>query len=324
MMNYTQLTQNQRYQIYSLNKAGHSQKYIAQDIGVHKSTVCRELFRNTGLRGYRPKQAQQLALNRRQDKVKPRIAESHWAEVERLLKAYWSPEQIAWRLLDEQGFIISHEWIYQYVYRDKRQGGKLYQYLRCQKQRKKRYGTNDRRGKIPNQTMIDDRPAAVESRESLGHWEGDTIVGKNHQGVLISLVERKSRYTVLGHSETKQKSPVAKEIIRCMRPYQKTCDTITYDNGREFTAHEKMAKELKANIYFAHPYSSWERGTNENTNGLIRQFYPKKASLKKVGRKALQSTMERLNHRPRKILNWRTPHEVFNDINTTLTVALNS
>ncbi len=250
--------------------------------------------------------------------------ESHWAEVDRLLCAYWSPEQIAWRLYEEQGYLISHEWIYQHVYQDKRMGGKLFDYLRCQKQRRKRYGVYTRRGKIPNQTMIDDRPACVESRSRIGDWEGDTIVGKGHKGVLISLVDRKSRYTLLGHSSTKAKDPVANEVVRCFKGQEDSCLTITYDNGREFSDHERMAKELGADIYFAHPYSSWERGTNENTNGLIRQFFPRKTSLLKVSEQSLQSTMDRLNHRPRKSLNYRTPHEVFCNSNTTLTVALTS
>ena len=206
-MHYTQLTQIQRYQISVLNKAGHDQSEIARHIGVHKSTISRELRRNTGLRGYRPKQAHELSMARRQDKNSPRIREAHWREIERLLTLYWSPEQIAWRLYQEQGYMISHEWIYQYIYQDKRRGGQLYRYLRCQKKRKKRYGSYDRRGQIPNQRMIDERPAIVERRHRIGDWEGDTIVGKNHQGVLISLNERKSRYTLLGHSKYKRKDP---------------------------------------------------------------------------------------------------------------------
>jgi IS30 family transposase len=323
MTHYTQLTQEQRYQIYAMNKAEMTQKDIAQEIGVHPSTISRELKRNAGLRGYRPFQAHTFAIVRR-DKGVPRVLESHWLEIERLIKAYWSPEQIAWRLYEEQGYRISHEWIYQYIYRDKRHGGKLYLYLRCQKQRKKRYGSNERRGQIPDQTMIDDRPAIVESRSRLGDWEGDTIVGKGHQGVLISMVERKSRYTVLGHARAKRKDLVATEIITKMKCHRTECMTITYDNGREFTDHHRMAKALDARIYFAHPYSSWERGTNENTNGLIRQFFPKKMPLLKVSEQALQSTMDRLNHRPRKSLNWRTPHEAFSNSKQTLTVALTS
>ena len=274
MTSYTQLTQVQRYQIYALHKALKSQQTIAEVIGVHPSTISRELRRNKGLKGYRPKQADQLSQARRA-LPRPRIQPEHWLEVERLLKLYWSPEQISNRLYEEQGFRISHEWIYQYVYRDKRSGGRLYRYLRCQKRRKKRYGKHDRRGIIPNQTMIDERPNEANERSRIGDWEGDTIVGKNHKGVLISLVDRKSRYTVLGHSASKRKGPVADDIIDRMTPFRKACKTITYDNGREFSDHERIGVALNADMYFAHPYASWERGTNENTNGLVRQFFPK-------------------------------------------------
>ena len=323
MTHYTQLTQEQRYQIYGMNRAGLTQKSIALDIGVHPSTISRELKRNTGQRGYRPSQAHDFALLRR-DKGIPRILDDHWREIVRLLKKFWSPEQIARRMYNEQGYHISHEWIYQHVYRDKRNGGKLYCYLRCQKQRKKRYGSHERRGRIPNQTMIDDRPKIVESRSRIGDWEGDTVVGKGHQGVLVTLVERKSRYTLIGHARAKRKDLVATEVIDKLQSYQDFCKTITYDNGREFTDHQRMAQALDAKIYFAHPYSSWERGTNENTNGLIRQFFPKQMSLLKVSEKALQLTMDRLNHRPRKSLDWKTPYEVFFSSKQNLTVALTS
>ena len=181
-----------------MNRVGYRQIDIAEEIGVHPSTIGRELKRNTGLRGYRPNQAQQLALSRRGN-ARARIRESHGVEVERLLRAWWSPEQISWRLYEEQDYRISHEWIYRYIYQDKRLGGHLYRYLRCQKQRKKRYGTNERRGCIPQQTMIDDRPAVVDQRSRIGDWEGDTVIGNPHPGALATLVERKSRYLELGH-----------------------------------------------------------------------------------------------------------------------------
>ena len=252
MKHYPQLTQEQRYQIYAMNKAGFTQKAISIEGGVHCCTISRELRRNSGLRGYRAKRAHEFALLRR-NKAVARILPDHWQEIERRLKDYWSREQIAWRLYEEQGYLISHEWIYQHIYRDKRQGGDLYRYLRCQKRRKKRYGSHERRGQIPNQTMMDDRPQGVEARSRRGDWEGDTIVGKGHRGVLVSLVERMSRYTVLGHAKAKRKDLVADEGISRMRSYQDRCETITYDNGREFTDHGKMAESLGAGIYFAPP-----------------------------------------------------------------------
>ena len=324
MNHYTQLTEIQRYQIYTMKKASYSQTQIADEIGVHKSTISRELSRNCGLKGYRPKQAHQLALNRRSDKKPLRVIESHWAEIERLIKLYWSPEQISHRLLAEQAYPISPEWIYQYIYRDKANGGSLYRYLRCQKQRKKRYGHYDKRGTLVNQTWIDERPECVEDRHRIGDWEGDTIVGARHKGVLVSLVERKSRFTVLGHSRSKTMTEVGNQIIVRLNRLKGKVKTITYDNGREFGEHEHIAKQLGADIYFAHPYRSWERGTNENTNGLIRQFFPKTRSLIKIDESEIQSTQDRLNHRPRKCLNYKTPHEVFYNSKETLTVALNS
>ena len=198
-----------------------------------------------------------------------RIREAHRLEIERLLKLHWRPEQIAWRLYQEQGYLINHEWIYQYICQDKRQGGQSYQYLRCQKKRRKRYGSNERRGQIPNQRMIDERPSVVDRRNRIGDWEGDTIVGKGHQGVLISLNESKSRYTLLGHSRYKSKFLVADEVIKRLSGYKDRVKTITYDNGREFTDHERIAEPLSMKVYYAHPYSSWERGTNEYSNGLV-------------------------------------------------------
>jgi IS30 family transposase len=324
MNHYTQLTEVQRYQIYTMIKAGYHQSAIANELEVHKSTISREITRNRGLRGYRPKQAHQLSLSRRRNKKPVRVVESHWSEIERLIKLYWSPEQISHRLFTEQGYCISPEWIYQYIYRDKAHGGTLYRYLRCQKQRKKRYGHYDKRGTLVNQTWIDERPECVEDRERIGDWEGDTIVGARHKGVLVSLVERKSRYTVLGHSLSKTMNEVGNQIIIRLNELKGKVKTMTYDNGREFGDHERIAKQLNTQIYFAHPYRSWERGTNENTNGLIRQFFPKSRSLIQVEEDEIQSTQDRLNHRPRKCLNYKTPHEVFYNSKETLTVALNS
>ena len=198
MRTYTQLTQAERYQIYILKQAGHRQSEIAAMLGRHKATISRELHRNRGLRGYRPQQAHRLALARRSDKVRPRFNDPVWQQVETLTRQDWSPEQIAGRLKVEQGVRISHEYIYQYIYADKRSGGDLYRHLRCQKRRRKRYGAYDRRGVIPNQVSIDERPAIVDARGRFGDWEGDTVIGKGHRGALVTLIERKSLYTVIG------------------------------------------------------------------------------------------------------------------------------
>lgn len=324
MSGYTQLTQGERYQIYILKKAGHRQSEIAEMLGRHKSTISRELRRNQGLKGYRPKPAQQLALGRRRSKVQPRLGLRVWQEVDRLVRQEWSPEQVVWRLYIEQKVSISHEWIYQYIYADKRSGGDLYRFLRCQKARRKRYGAYDRRGIIPNQTSIDARPAIVDARRRFGDWEGDTVIGKGQQGALVTLAERKSLYTVIRAVRNKTAEVVRGAVTAGLTAYKDRVHTITYDNGREFADHEGMACDLDAQIYFAHPYASWERGLNENTNGLIRQYFPKDRDLTTVTDAEIDQAMNKLNHRPRKSLGFRTPYEVFFNTRTSLTVALQS
>jgi IS30 family transposase len=324
MRGYTQLTQEERYQIYALKKAGHIQAEIAEIIGRDPGTISRELRRNRGLKGYRPQQAHNLALTRRYDKAQPRIDSQVWQFVEALIREEWSPEQVVGRVAMEQGVSISHEWIYQYIYADQRSGGDLYRYLRCQKVRRKRYGIYSRRGTIPNQVSIDERPAIVDSKRRFGDWEGDTVIGKGHRGALVTLVERKSLYTVIRSVLHKTAKAVRNAVTDGLSPYIDWVHTITYDNGREFADHEGMASDLEASIYFAHPYASWERGLNENTNGLIRQYFPKDRDLRTVTKYEIEKAMDKLNHRPRKSLGYRTPYEVFFNTRTSLTVALQS
>ena len=322
MRGYTQLTQEERYQIYILKKAEYNQAEIAELLERDKSTISRELRRNHGLKGYRPQQAHNLALQRRYDKAQPRIDDQVWQLVEALIREEWSPEQVAGRVAMEQGVSISHEWIYQYIYADQRSGGDLYRYLRCQKIRRKRYGIYSRRGTIPNQVSIDDRPAIVDSKRRFGDWEGDTVIGKGHRGALVTLVERKSLYSVIRAVLYKTAEAVRNAVADGLAPHKDRVHTITYDNGREFSDHEGMANDLEACIYFAHPYSSWERGLNENTNGLIRQYFPKDRDLRTVTKREIKNAMNKLNHRPRKSLGFRTPYEVFFNTRTSLTVAL--
>ncbi len=324
MRGYIQLTREQRYQIQALLKTAHHQTHIARVVGVHKTTISRELRRNCGLRGYRPHQAHCLAQARQATKIRPRVAPTTWQQVETLGRQAWSPEQLCGRLQREHGQTISHEWMYQYLYQDKQAGGDLYRSLRCQKVRRKRYGTYSHRGRIPNHVSIEARPAVVNTRQRLGDWEGDTVIGKGHRGVLVTLVERKSKYTVLQGVQHKTATAVRKAVERGLRPYKTRVRTITYDNGRELSDHAGMAQDLDAQIYFAHPYASWERGVNENTNGLIRQWFPKDQDLRKVTEAELQEARDWLNHQPRKTLGYRTPHEVFFDTTTSLIVALTS
>jgi len=321
MRTYTQLTHEQRYQIYSLLKAGHNQTEIANNIQVHKSTISRELRRNRGMKGYRPKQAHEWALSRR-NKAKRFIDASAWAWIEKLICFDLSPEQVSDWLKDNFGLQISHEWIYQYILRDKGAGGDLHRHLRCQKKRRKRYGSYDRRGKLKNRVSIDERPAIVDTRQRLGDWEVDTIIGKGHRHPIVSLVERKSRLALLKKVEHKTAQGVADAVIELLKSLPVRTHTITADNGKEFADHERIAYDLRTNVYFAHPYSSWERGSNENMNGLIRQYFPKKRSFVTITQQEIEFVMNRLNNRPRKCLGFKTPNEVF--FNNSSVVALKS
>lgn len=323
MPSYTQLTQEERYQIYVLRQAGHKQCEIAVLLNRAKSTISRELRRNRGLRGYRPRQAHRKAIARLAEKARPRFSSPLWPVVERLIRQDWSPEQISGRLEMEHDSTISHETIYQYIYADKAAGGDLHGHLRCRKKRRKRYGSGrDRRGVIPNRTSIDERPSVVQDRLRIGDWEADTVIGRGHQGALVTMVERRSLYTVLGAVPRKQAGSVAEAMTSLLAPLKDMVLTVTVDNGKEFAAHEKISEALGADVYFAHPYASWERGTNENTNGLIRQYFPKSRSLRNLNQKEVQSTVDRLNNRPRKKLDFRTPHEILFRVSEKLVVAL--
>jgi len=310
-MNYTQLAREQRYQIYALMKAGHNQSKIAVVVGCHKSTISRELRRNRGLKGYRPFQADELAFNRQCDAYRARIAWETWQQVERLLRQEWSPEQIAGRLKLEKQPTVSHECIYLYVYAEKRRGGTLHCHLRSQKKQRKRYGGYIRRGQIPNRTSIDKRPKIVASKGRFGDWEADTIVGARHKGGILCAVERKSKLIRLRKLATKSAAEMKDNTIEVLAPLVAKVHTITVDNGKEFCEHELIAAGLQARIYFAHPYASWERGLNENTNGLVRQYFPKKYDFARFTDADLQRVEDLLNNRPRKTLGYRTPNEVF-------------
>jgi len=315
-MSYTQLTREARYQIQALKKAGQNQTQIAANIGYHKSTICRELKRNSGLKGYRPHQANELAFDRQCEAYRARISGATWQLVERLLGQDWSPEQISGRLKLEQQPTVSHECIYLYVYANKRRGGTLHLHLRSQKKQRKRYSGYIRRGQIPNRTSIEKRPQIVARKGRFGDWEADSIIGARHQEGILSAVERKSKLTRLCKLATKGAAEMKDKSIALLAPLAARVRTITVDNGKEFCEHEKITAALQARIYFAHPYASWERGLNENTNGLVRQYFPKKYLFTNITDKALQQVEDLLNDRPRKTLGYRTPNEVFFKIRT--------
>jgi len=309
-MSYTQLTQEQRYQIHSLLKMDHNQVEIAICLGVHKSTISRELRRNKGMRGYRPKQAHQKAMSRKNHSRNHIMLET-WAVIEAKIHLEWSPEQVSDWLKRHAGVEISHEWIYQYVLADKHAGGTLYRHLRCQKKRRKRYGSYDRRGKLPNRVSIEKRPAVVDQRKRIGDWEVDTIVGKGHRQAIVSLTERKSRLVLLRKVERRTADLVSDAVIDLLRPISESLHTITADNGKEFAEHERISRDLQIDFFFAHPFAAWERGTNENMNGLVRQYIPKNCEFGSISDSELLFITNRLNHRPRKCLDYKTPFEVF-------------
>lgn len=312
-MSYNQLTENERYQIYALRKAGYTQKEIAELLDRSPSTISRELARNTGLRGYRPKQAQQLTDTRRQGAKKARkVTEEVKREIEVLVRQELSPQQVVDYLARHRGVSLHHETVYQLIYADKAGGGEMYKHLRvASKPYRKRYGSHDRRGKIKNRVSIDERPKIVEKRSRIGDWEGDTIIGKGRKSALLTLVERKTLYTLIVKLTGKRADLLAEAAIRALTPLKAKVSTITLDNGLEFSAHEVIADAVGADIYFAHPYASWERGINENTNGLIRQYFPKGTDFDEVSEEEIRFVMNRLNNRPRATRGGRSPNELF-------------
>ena len=308
-MTYTHLSQTERYQIHALMSAGQTQAKIAQILGRHKSTISRELMRGSGQRGYRPRQAQRLCDERsRCSRNALRIAPEVWDEAEALLGLQWSPEQITSHLP------ISHETVYQKLYADKVQGGHLWRSLRCQKKRRKRYASgHDRRGQIPDRRSITERPESVERRTHIGHWEADTVIGAGHQHAIVTLVERKSGFAVMAKVDRKTSEQVSAAVIDRLLPVAGRVKTITFDNGKEFAGHKLIDQSLGSTAYFADPFASWQRGSNENFNGLLRQYIPKKRRLSTVTDQELKMIEELLNHRPRKRLGFKTPHQVFHE-----------
>lgn len=316
-MSYTHLTEVERYQIDDLRREGFSQAAIAKQLNRSTATLSREIRRNQGDRGWRPRQAQiksgERLAARGSGNVK-RVSAAVWEYAKAHLENdQWSPEQIAGRLELEGLESISHETIYQRVLEDKAAGGLLYMHLRCKKKRKKRYGSaRSSRGAIPNRVDIDQRPAIVESRQRVGDWEGDTIIGAHDGGAVIaSMVERKSRYTCLAKAKNKTTAAVTQSINQRMLPIAECVLTITLDNGKEFSQHACLSDRLGADVFFAKPYHSWERGLNENTNGLVRQYFPKRIPFDNITEHELQSVARKINNRPRKCLGYKTPFEVF-------------
>jgi len=238
------------------------------------------------------------------------------------LEQRWSPEQISGHLRKTMNIKVSHETIYAMVRKDKKAGGTLYKNLRHgHKKWKKRYGSPKNQGRIKNRVSIHQRPSIVDERERIGDWEIDTIIGKNQKGVLVTAVERKSRFTLIGKALSKSAKHVADTLIQMLLPHKDKVLTITSDNGKEFAHHQLIAQQLDAQFFFADPYSSWQRGLNENTNGLIRQYFPKNVDLRSVTNHDLIPVYESINQRPRKSLNFVLPNNLFYNISKVALVT---
>ena len=316
-MGYGHLSIDEREVILKMQAQQRSMQQIGDRLGRSKGTISRELSRNvSSTRDYKPHLAQRYYERRRAASKKPYRLEDDASlrkYVKRKLRKYWSPEQISGRIKKECGIDISPLTIYSWIYRNRDKGGEFYKYLRqSHRRRRKRRGCEERRGQMPDRRMIDKRPKVVNERKRMGDWEGDTVEGSKGSGFIATHVERKTRYTVAAKVADKSAETVTRATLDAMRklPPEKV-KTMTFDNGKEFAGFKELERGLEMRSYFARPYHSWERGTNENTNGLLRQFFPKGMDFGTINQSNVDIALELLNNRPRKCLNYRTPTEVF-------------
>lgn len=309
------LTHDERCQIYALLKSGKSMRAIARQLGVCHTSIINEIKRNSGKRGYRQCQATKKSIERRcrasavPRKLTPSVIDKI---IHHLETTQASPVQISGYLSKNDGINISHETIYKMIWEDKKNGGNLYLHLRHKaKKYNKRGGKAAGRGVIPNRVDIDQRPSIVEEKSRIGDYELDTIVGKNHKGAIVSIVDRYSKYAMLVLVPSATKEAVHNALVQRLKPYQNGVKTLTSDNGKEFADHEKTSIALEADFYFAKPYHSWERGLNEHTNGLVRQYFPKGTDFTILSKEQVAEVEFKLNNRPRLCLNFETPQERF-------------
>jgi len=315
-MSYKQLTEGDRYTLAALKRQGLSFAKIAQAMDRHKSTLYREVNRNTCWfidGSYRPSKAQRRTrARRRRSRRNQHFTPQDYKEVRKLIRKDWSPEQITGHLKDEGKRCFSHETIYKYIWRDKRNGGTLWKHLRCaQKRRRKRYNAYDSRGRLADKRNIAERPTEVETRKTQGHWEIDTVMGKGSKHCIVTLVERKTGYTLIGQLNDRTTKSLNKRTIKLMSKMPEKFKTITSDNGTEFHQYKVIEQATNCPFYFANPHHSWERGTNENTNGLIRQYLRKGTSMQGLTQQQCDRIAAKLNSRPRKRLGYKTPKECF-------------
>ena len=314
-MNYHQITREERYTISALRKQGFNATAIAEHLGRDRSTIYREINRNRCNDGhYRPSKADTRTHTRRSNSRRnQQFSDTDFNLVAKHLRNDWSPEQISGYFKANGLLSISHETIYRHIWQDKAAGGTLHAHLRraC-KQRRKRYGAYDSRGRLAGKRHIDERPESINDRTEFGHWEIDLMHGKGSKDCIVTLVERKTRYTLIGKLDAKTKEQTNARTMKLIKPIVTAFKSITADNGTEFHGFSVIEKKGKLVFYFATPYHSWERGTNENTNGLIRQYLPKKESMHLVSQTRCNSIARKLNSRLRKILGYQTPGEAFN------------
>ncbi len=315
-MSYKHLTLQERYQInaYRYNK---NQKEIAKIVGVHPSTISRELKRGLDSLGrtYYPVGSQNKATKVQIEKSKRsnlKLTEETIKLIKKYLKIQYSPEQIAATIKMKHQKEISYVTIYKYIYINRLAEGDLYKQLRHKGKRRTKYGSK-RKSRIKDRVSIHKRPEIIEDKTRLGDFEIDTIIGAGKKGAIVTMVDRTSMYLKLSIPCGKNSKVVANEIIRLLYPFKKKIHTITTDNGLEFAQHKTISKSLQCDFYFCDPYSSWQRGLNENINGLIRQYIPKGSSFENITKKQIRQIENKLNHRPRKSLGWKTPYEVFHE-----------
>jgi len=314
-MKYRQITSEERYTISALKRLGFNQAEIAADLDRHRSSISRELRRNAHPYDghYRPGLASGMArARRRKSRRGSRFSQRELRLVDWQLRRQWSPEQISGRLRLTKELSISHETIYRYVWQDKVDGGNLHKELRgSRKQRRKQHNSYDSRGRLAGKRHISERPSSVESRRTIGHWEADTVVGGNTKDCVATMVERKSGYAMIGKLPDRSKHATSERLRMLIRRAGEKFKTITPDNGTEFHDYESVEKATGVEFYFATPYHSWERGSNENFNGLLRQYLPKRKSQAHITQKDCDALAKKLNSRPRKRLGYKTPEEVF-------------
>lgn len=318
MRKYRQLTSEERYALSTLRKQGCTQAQIARALGRHRSTISREVRRNSrNDGGYRPSTAHDFARWRRsRSRRNQRFTSADWAIVMARLEQHWSPEQISGRLKKDGILQISHETIYRHIWLDKRRGGTRFKLLRqAGKKRRKRYGSYDSRGRLAGKRHISDRPAAVENRTQCGHWEIDTVLGTG-KPCIVTLVERATGYVAIGKLRARTTAELNQATLALLASAPLPVRTITADNGTEFHAYKDIEAQSGARFFFATPHHSWERGTSENTNGLIRQYLPKRTSMASVSQDRCDVIAERLNTRPRKRLDYLTPEEACDSFHT--------